>query len=371
MSPKDVYNSATIYNPVDVRTQAPQHNDSSNRSSSSRHMAPSSSRPSSSNVPNTYTTLERDNQSSIRPSSSRHLQQHSTLQRDGQGFSPHRHTSANQNTLLYRDQQSFSSLRQPSLIRASATSAPPDARSRFKTQHDVDMASKQVRYQEMNHEEKKKQDQWVSDFIKYAGPCPAGFSWERVREGYVCNGGNHFCTDEVLAEGKGGFYFGTLAMGWWGPIYDFMELLDYAEAKVWDHARKHGLDPSIAPVMPNPDLPATGEIHPGIAKAKAGLGPMPQQCSDERVRQPFELVGLRDRNGGGMSLLWPNTQYGSGGLSNRLAISTSNGSAQSNLAQALQLQQMYGLPSYSNSTHGSGNYGHGSYGQGTQGRRRY
>ncbi|KAB8291721.1 hypothetical protein EYC80_006518 [Monilinia laxa] len=371
MYPKDVYNSATIYNSADTRTQAPQHSHSSNRPSSSRHMAPSSSRPSSSDVPNTYTTLEKNNHSSIRASSLRHPQQHTTLQRDRQAFFSHRPTSTNQNTLLYQDQQSSSSSRQPTMIRASATSAPPDARSRFKTQHDVDMASKQVRYQEMNHEEKKKQDQWVSDFIKYAGPCPAGFSWERVIEGYVCNGGNHFCTDEVLAEGKGGFYFGTLAMGWWGPIYDFLELLDYAEAKVWDHARKHGLDPSVAPVMPNPDLPATGEVHPGIAKAKAGLGPMPQQCSDERVRQPFELVGLKERNGGGIAILWPYTQYGSGGLSYRPAVSTINGSAQANIAQALQLQKIYGLPYYSNRIHGSGNYGNGSHGQGTQGRRRH
>ncbi|RAL59526.1 hypothetical protein DID88_006520 [Monilinia fructigena] len=370
MSPKDVYNSATIYNPVDSRTQAPQHSHSFNRPSSSSHMAPSSSRPSS-DIPNTYTILERDDHSSIRASSSRRHQQHTTLQRDRQASFSHKPTSTNQNTLLYRDQQPSSSLGQPTMIRAPATSAPPNVRSRFKTQHDVDMASKQVRYQEMDHKEKKKQDQWVSDFIKYAGPCPAGFSWERVREGYVCNGGNHFCTDEVLAEGKGGFYFGTLAMGWWGPIYDFLELLGYAEAKVWDHARKQGLDPSVAPVMPNPDLPATGEVHPGIAKAKAGLGPMPQQCSDERVRQPFELVGLRDRNGGGVCILWPYTQYGPGGLSNRPAISTSNCSVQSNMAQALRLQQMYGLPSYSNNTYGSGNYGNGSYGQGTQGRCRH
>ncbi|QSZ37720.1 hypothetical protein DSL72_008819 [Monilinia vaccinii-corymbosi] len=379
MSPKDIYNSATVYSPVEARTQAPQHSHSSSRASFSRHTAaPSSSRISSSSaVPNTYTTLERDNHSSSRASSSSHPQRHTTLQRDRQASSSQRHASAHQNsTLLCRDQQSSPSSRQPAMMRAPATTAPPDVRSRLKTQHDVHMASKQVRYQEMNHEEKKKQDQWVSNFIKDAGPCPAGFSWERVRDGYVCNGGNHFCTDEVLAEGKGGFYFGTLAMGWWGPVYGIMEILHYAEAKVWEHARKQGLDPLVAPVIPNPDLPATGEIHPGIAKAKAGLGPMPQQSSDEDVRQPFELVGFRERNFVALGSLQPSTQYCSGCLPIRLAMSTSNGSVQSNMAQALLLQQIYDLPYYGSSTHGSRNYGNGScgqgaHGQGLQGRRRY
>ncbi|KAI9641220.1 hypothetical protein NHQ30_010020 [Ciborinia camelliae] len=382
MSSRDIYNKATVYNPVGARTQAPQHNHTSSRPSSSQITAPSSSRPSSSAAPNPYSTLERDNRSSSRASSSRPSQQYTTLQRDGQASTSRDQTWAHHNhTLLNRDQQSSSSSRQPTIMRAAVTTAPPDAKSKFKTQHDVDMASKQVRYQQMNHDEKKKQDEWVSDFIQHAGPCVAGFSWERVRDGYVCNGGNHLCTDELLAEGKGGFYFGTLNMGWWGPVYESSAQIDYTITAVYEHARKHGLDPTVAPVIPDPDLPATREDHPGIAKAMAGLGPFPQACSNERVRQLFADVGARERNNGGMnsgcSHHMPggspqlSTLYGPGGRPNRLSISTSNGSLLSTLSQAGLLPHGYVPPSYGNCPHGrSGLSGNGPYGQGPHGYRR-
>ncbi|KAJ8068233.1 hypothetical protein OCU04_003801 [Sclerotinia nivalis] len=398
MSSKDIYNKATVYNPVDARTQAPQHNHTSGRSFPSRPTAAlSSSRPSSSVAPRPYTTLERDNKSSdrayslaapkpyttlerdnnssSRASSSRISQQHTALRRDGQASSSHGQTSASHNhTLLNRDQRSSSSSRQPTMMRVAATTAPPDAKSRFKTQHDINMASRQVKYQEMNHEEKKKQDEWVRDFIQYAGPCPAGFSWERVKYGYVCNGGNHLCTDDLLAEGKGGFYMGTLDAGWWGPTYDadILAQVRYTEAKVWEYARKHGLDPTIAPVLPEPDLPASGEIHPGIAKAMAGLGPMPQARSIEMTHESFTRVGYLERMGlatssrgyhipAGLSHHSSGVPhqlsalYGPGGLPNRLAMSIGNGS----LSQGGQIPHGLGLPPYMSGPHGSGLHGNG------------
>ncbi|KAF5871276.1 uncharacterized protein Bfra_007791 [Botrytis fragariae] len=392
MSSRDIYDKATVYNPVDTRTKPPQNKNTSNKLSSSHSKIPFSNRPSSSAAPKAYTTLERDNKSATKGLS----QQHILLQRDGQTSSSRGHTSdSHDRTQLNRDQQSSSSSRQPSMMRA-ATTAPPDAKSKFKSQHDINMASQQVRYQEMSYEQKKKQDEWVREFIVYAGPCPAGFSWERVKHGYVCNGGNHLCTDDLLAEGKGGFYMGTLEAGWWGPLYDSSShvRLEYAEALVHEHAKKHGLDPTVAPVIPPPVIPATHEVHPGIVKAMAGLGPMPQACPIEYVLEKFKRVGEFERamglgniarsshhipgasshhtsSGHHSSSGNPSTYgylssgvtpqlstlYGLGGLPNRLAMSTSNGS----LSQGGQLPLGYLPAAYRNDP----------YGQGPLGRRRH
>ncbi|KAF7879729.1 uncharacterized protein EAF02_007899 [Botrytis sinoallii] len=385
MSSRDIYDKATVYNPVDTRTKPPQSSNPSNKLSSSHSKVPSSNRPSSSAAPKAYTTLERDNKSTNKGMS----QQHTLLQRDGQASSSRGHTSGSHDrTQLNRDQQSSSSSRQPSMMRA-ATTAPPDAKSKFKSQHDINMASQQVRYQEMNYEEKKKQDEWVRNFIVYAGPCPFGYGWERVKHGYVCNGGNHLCTDDLLAESKGGFYIGTLEAGWWGPIYDSSKhlRLEFAETIVWEYAKKHGLDPTVAPVVPPPNIPATHEVHPGFAKAMAGLGPVPQAAPIDHVLEKFKRVGELERivrsyhisgtsshhasNGHHLSSgrhtssgyyssgVTPqlSTLYGPGGLPNRLAMSTSNGS----LSQGGQLPLGYLPAAYRNDP----------YGQGPIGRRRY
>ncbi|KAF7935246.1 uncharacterized protein EAE97_008153 [Botrytis byssoidea] len=385
MSSRDIYDKATVYNPVDTRTKPPQNSNTSNKLPSSHSKVPCPNRQSSSAAPKAYTTLERDNKSTKRGLS----QQHTLLQRDGQASSSRGHISGSHDrTQLNRDQQSSSSSRQPSMMRA-ATTAPPDAKSKFKSQHDVKMASQQVRYQEMTYEEKKKQDEWVRNFIVYAGPCPAGFGWERVKYGYVCNGGNHLCTDDLLAEGKGGFYSGTLDAGWWGPVYDPDRrlLLDYADVIVWEYANKHGLNPTVAPIVPPPSILATHEVHPGIAKAMAGQGPMPHACSVEHVIENFKRVGEFERimgvgnnsrsshhvsaasshhssngyrsssghlssSGYHSSGMTPqlSTLYGPGGLPNRLAMSTSNGS----LSQGGRLPLVHLPAAYRNDPYGQG-----------------
>jgi len=63
----------------------------------------------------------------------------------------------------------------------------------------------------MNPEEKKEQDKWVQkNVFDKSAPCPRGFTWERVpgsrSHGYICNGGNHLVTDEMIADGRGGFW---------------------------------------------------------------------------------------------------------------------------------------------------------------------
>ncbi|TGO22555.1 hypothetical protein BPAE_0163g00160 [Botrytis paeoniae] len=385
MSSRDIYDKATVYNPIDTRTKPPQNSSTSNKLSSSQSKVPSSNRPSSSTTPKVYTTLERANKSTNKGLS----QQHTLLQRDAQASSRGQTSGSHDRTQLNRDQQLSSSSRQPSMMHA-ATTAPPDAKSKFKSQHDINMALQQVRYQEMTYEEKKKQDEWVRNFIVYAGPCPAGFSWERVKYGYACNGGNHLCTDDLLAEGKGGFYMGTLDAGWWGPIYDPDKrfLLDYADIVVWEYANKHGLNPTVAPVVPPPNIPPTHEVHPGIAKAMTGHGIMPQASSVEGVLDRFRRVGEIERlmavvnnsrsshhvsgasshhvsnvhrssSGHHSSEVTPqlSTLYGPGGLPNRLAMSTSNGS----LSQGGQHPLGYLPAAYRNDP----------YGQGPLGRRRH
>jgi len=37
------------------------------------------------------------------------------------------------------------------------------------------------------------------------GKCPADFEWIRVPGGYNCEPGNHWMTDALLIEGKGGW----------------------------------------------------------------------------------------------------------------------------------------------------------------------
>jgi hypothetical protein len=68
------------------------------------------------------------------------------------------------------------------------------------------MASRQVQYETLSPQDRKKQEEWAQEKIKTLGPCPEGFEWQRVHGGYHCGGGNHWTPDELVAEGKGGFY---------------------------------------------------------------------------------------------------------------------------------------------------------------------
>ncbi|PMD18529.1 hypothetical protein NA56DRAFT_538214, partial [Hyaloscypha hepaticicola] len=82
----------------------------------------------------------------------------------------------------------------------------PATKTAFKNPHDIAMASRQVQYETLSPHDKQKQEEWAQEKLKTLGPCPEGFEWLRVRGGYHCAGGNHWTSDETVAEGKGGFY---------------------------------------------------------------------------------------------------------------------------------------------------------------------
>ncbi|PQE10874.1 hypothetical protein CJF30_00009006 [Rutstroemia sp. NJR-2017a BBW] len=133
------------------------------------------------------------------------------------------------------------------------------------------MASKQVRYEELSREEQIEQDSWASSYSQHAGPCPAGFDWVRVQQGYVCNGGHHLMTDALVAEGKGGFYVGSLHMGWWGPYYSAEGVLS--------------MPMNTGP----PILQATHEEHPTIERYRARGVPYPAHLDPRNVANNLML----------------------------------------------------------------------------------
>jgi Ni/Co efflux regulator RcnB len=68
------------------------------------------------------------------------------------------------------------------------------------------MASRQTQYDSLSASERKEQEEWAQWQIKLTGQCIEGYDWGRVDGGYVCAGGNHMITDELLAEGRGGHW---------------------------------------------------------------------------------------------------------------------------------------------------------------------
>jgi hypothetical protein len=76
--------------------------------------------------------------------------------------------------------------------------------------HDIKMASRQTQYDSLPPNEQKVQEEWAQTKIAKHGPCPEGYRWNRVPGGYNCSGLQHWMTDKLLAEGRGGFYMRAL-----------------------------------------------------------------------------------------------------------------------------------------------------------------
>ena len=109
---------------------------------------------------------------------------------------------------------------QPQPSRASAASAP----SCFRSSVDQKMASRQTHIETLPPIERQEQEEWAQRQLKgIEGACVAGFSWYRIQGGYQCHGGHHLVTDELLAEGQGGYYEGSgvdmMNPFWEGPFY--------------------------------------------------------------------------------------------------------------------------------------------------------
>lgn len=86
--------------------------------------------------------------------------------------------------------------------------------SMLTTEFDREMASRQPRINSLPPDQRKAQEKWAQDQLKQMpGACVAGFSYTRVAAGYLCRNNICFISDDLLAEGEGGYYTLCVAMG--------------------------------------------------------------------------------------------------------------------------------------------------------------
>ncbi|KAM3071824.1 hypothetical protein ACMFMG_009682 [Clarireedia jacksonii] len=84
---------------------------------------------------------------------------------------------------------------------------PPATSSVLRTPHDHFMASRQAQINQLDPASRKEQDEWAREKIsEMLDVCPQKFAYQRRGNGYICGGGSHFMTDELIAEGMGGMY---------------------------------------------------------------------------------------------------------------------------------------------------------------------
>jgi hypothetical protein len=94
----------------------------------------------------------------------------------------------------------------PPTLTPTRSMAPPTARNLLVDPEDLHRASRQTQYKSLRPEEQKKQDAWARSMIARTGSCPENYSYDRIEEGYQCQGGHHVISDELLQEGRGGVY---------------------------------------------------------------------------------------------------------------------------------------------------------------------
>ncbi|KAG4432867.1 hypothetical protein IFR05_011641 [Cadophora sp. M221] len=112
----------------------------------------------------------------------------------------------------------------------------PKQKSCHITDHDKKMAKKQLKIERLSVEEIEEQEVWAQEQLIKSGSCPQGWGWERYTapagyekySGYRCGKSPpelglrhvHMITNELLAEGKCGFYQLSYETNWWtGPFY--------------------------------------------------------------------------------------------------------------------------------------------------------
>ncbi|APA08922.1 hypothetical protein sscle_04g036920 [Sclerotinia sclerotiorum 1980 UF-70] len=83
----------------------------------------------------------------------------------------------------------------------------PSVRSILHLPVDIQMASRQSTINEMKGPERKAQDEWALGKLGQLDTgCPQNYGWSRRSDGYICDGGSHYITDLLLAEGMGGMF---------------------------------------------------------------------------------------------------------------------------------------------------------------------
>lgn len=98
--------------------------------------------------------------------------------------------------------------------------APPSVKSILVTDHDIEMAARQMSMASLTPAEQDEQEKWVQQLLKDNPNCPEDNGWDRVEGGYFCKERGHAIPDELLAEGMGGYY-GTASHIWgeWSQLY--------------------------------------------------------------------------------------------------------------------------------------------------------
>ncbi|KAI1438519.1 hypothetical protein GGR50DRAFT_691049 [Xylaria sp. CBS 124048] len=90
------------------------------------------------------------------------------------------------------------------------TVASSTLRSIYTTPEDLERATLQSVYHTLTPRERVQQDKWAMTKADWFAPCPADFPWKRCPDprfpGYVCEGGAHFMSDGILAEGIPSLY---------------------------------------------------------------------------------------------------------------------------------------------------------------------
>ncbi|KAF7896735.1 uncharacterized protein EAF01_009138 [Botrytis porri] len=122
-----------------------------------------------------------------------------------------RDPSISQPTLLNRDQSqmlsSMTTIKEVSIGPSKAPENISSTRSILHTPLDIQMASRQPTINNMKGAEREEQESWaLGKLVKLSTGCPQNYGWSRRSDGYICDGGSHYITDLLLAEGLGGMF---------------------------------------------------------------------------------------------------------------------------------------------------------------------
>jgi hypothetical protein len=155
----------------------------------------------------------------------------------------------------------------------------------FASAHDITMATRQTEYELLAPQEQKKQEEWAQKRMAELGRCPANFKWIQVPGGYNCDAGNHWMTDALVAEGKGGFLALNTYMGGSSLDPEVVENLKKTDrsdsATVWRSSVVHVIP--LLNCIPRPCISHTFKF--------AREGKLPQGCEAGNGLQPLYLDG--------------------------------------------------------------------------------
>jgi hypothetical protein len=134
----------------------------------------------------------------------------------------------------------------------------------LKSSYDEKMAARQTKITSLAPREREEQEAWAQQQLQHnAGACIAGYTWMRADNcgelnGYRCHGGNHFVTDELLAEGRARCYLKAQSDGqprWEGPYTE--QEIHLAHQRIVHNMLNAALRPQHPPGGPDgyPQLP--------------------------------------------------------------------------------------------------------------------